>query len=165
VLWEPTVTAVDHMTVVSNAKIAAQIGSGPQWKDMGLKMLARARALCPVSHVEQVAGQYGPQQVGGALKASMEARFQFGPDPMILIGSTLQTIGNKPVNLFALNELGTEAHLIAPAPGGVLAFVAGGTLVVTSNPVHHPGTKKNPFVERAAQQILHEMAGLTLVHV
>jgi hypothetical protein len=139
------VSIVDHIDLISNDMIAAQLGSGPGWRDMGIRMGERARTIAP--------------RESGELAESMEARFQFGPDPKILIGSTLQTDGNSPVNLMALMELGTEAHDIPNAFGWGPTFGIGGRF----NGKFHPGTKKNPFVERACQQIVHEMNGITLV--
>jgi len=46
---------------------------------------------------------------------------------------------------------GTKAHVIRPKGGGVLAFMVGGKMVFTKR-VNHPGTKANPFYERALQQ-------------
>lgn len=47
---------------------------------------------------------------------------------------------------------GTKPHVIRPKqPGGVLAFSVGGVMVFTRK-VNHPGTKANPFYERAIDQ-------------
>ncbi len=46
-------------------------------------------------------------------------------------------------------ELGTAPHEIRPANGKVLAFMVAGKMVFTPI-VHHPGTKANPFLRRAA---------------
>lgn len=153
---------LDHIDIASDAMIRQAVASGPGWRDLGLRAWQRSIALAPVSHVEQEAGQYGPQEVGGSLRDSMEIRFIFGVDPRIEIGSK-HTVGDDDLALLALVELGTEPHLIPPKEGGVLAFVAGGHKVITPKPVHHPGTKKNPFVERAMQQVIHEALGVTLV--
>jgi hypothetical protein len=155
-------SVVERVTLLPDDQIAAVVGGMPGWRDMGIRMGERAKAIAPVSKVEQAAGQFGPQQTGGHLKGSMEVRFQFGPDPKILIGST-HTVGEEGLSLFALIELGTEAHPIDQKPGGpLLHFVTHGHEVFTSH-VNHPGTKKNPFAERAAQQIVHETAGIGLV--
>ena len=46
-------------------------------------------------------------------------------------------------------ELGTAPHEIRPVNGKVLAFQVAGKMVFTPV-VHHPGTKANPFMRRAA---------------
>jgi hypothetical protein len=46
-------------------------------------------------------------------------------------------------------ELGTAPHEIRPANGKFLAFQIAGKMVFTPV-VHHPGTKANPFLRRAA---------------
>lgn len=47
---------------------------------------------------------------------------------------------------------GTRPHVIRPrSPGGVLAFKIGGQMVFTKR-VNHPGTKANPFYDRAIEQ-------------
>ena len=45
--------------------------------------------------------------------------------------------------------LGTRPHLIMPVRARALRFEAGGRIVFTKL-VHHPGTRPNPFVQRAA---------------
>jgi hypothetical protein len=48
-------------------------------------------------------------------------------------------------------EWGTAPHEIRPANGKLLAFMAAGKMVFTPI-VHHPGTKANPFLRRAADE-------------
>ena len=48
-------------------------------------------------------------------------------------------------------EKGTAPHEIRPINGRVLAFMAGGKMVFSAL-VHHPGTRANPFMERAADE-------------
>ena len=50
-------------------------------------------------------------------------------------------------------EYGTEPHEIRAKAGGVLVFEINGKTVFATV-VHHPGTKPNPFAERAAQRFL-----------
>lgn len=158
-------SALDHTNLIAESLIAAQMVAGPQWRDLGIRMGERAKALAPVSHEELPIGEYGPTRVGGTLKSSMEVRFVFGVDPRIEIGSKA-TVGDDDLSLFALVELGTPAHPIDPkTEGGYLVFVSRGTRVFTTKTVHHPGTKANKFAERAAQQIVHEAAGVTLVQL
>jgi hypothetical protein len=45
-------------------------------------------------------------------------------------------------------EFGTASHDIRPANGSVLAFEVAGKMVFTPL-VHHPGTRANPFMQRA----------------
>jgi len=47
---------------------------------------------------------------------------------------------------------GTKPHVIRPKnPGGVLAFMVGGNMVFTRK-VNHPGTKKNPFLQKGVDK-------------
>lgn len=45
---------------------------------------------------------------------------------------------------------GTAPHEIRPVNASVLAFEVGGKMVFTPL-VHHPGTKPNPFMQRAVE--------------
>lgn len=156
------VKGLDHLDLLPNTAVAELVGDSEGWHMMGLRMAQRAKDTCPVGKTEMELGQYGPEEPHGALKASMEVRFSFGADPRIEIGSKLQTVGKKPVNLFALVTDGTESHSIDAAPGGILTFVKGGVRIFTTH-VNHPGTKKNPFVINAARAVLREMGGFALV--
>ena len=48
-------------------------------------------------------------------------------------------------------EKGTRPHEIRPINGKLLAFKVAGKMVFTPI-VHHPGTRANPFLERAADE-------------
>lgn len=50
---------------------------------------------------------------------------------------------------------GTRPHEIRPKNGNVLAFKVGGSMVFSAV-VHHPGTKANNFMEKAARKVMHE---------
>jgi hypothetical protein len=52
----------------------------------------------------------------------------------------------------AFVEKGTGPHFIEPVSGSCLAFEAGEGNLVFTRLVHHPGTRANPFVERAAAE-------------
>lgn len=165
-LWgAPTVT-LDHLDLLDDAAIRTRVAASEGWRTLGLLSLARARQLSPVSHEAMLAGVHGPPKPGGGLKASLEVRFVYGVDPRIEIGSK-RTVGEDNLALLALIELGTEAHPISPREDGpgVLVFITHGVKVITSKTVKHPGTKKNPFVERAMQQIIHTSMGATLVAI
>lgn len=145
-------SVVIHTQMLPDPLIHAEIAESAGWRVMGLRMLDRSKAIAP-----------------GGMGKSMFARFVFGPDGRLEIGSKRTVEGNQ--SLLALIELGTKPHYIpGGAPdnpqGGPLAFnwAKGGGDVVFAW-VHHPGTKKNPFVQKAMQQIVHEAAGLTLVSV
>ncbi len=133
--------------------VREEIVASAGWHAMGLRMLERSVIQAP-----------------GGLGKSMFVRFLYGPDGRLEIGSA-RTADRSNLALLDIVESGTKAHYIpAGAPGspggGPLHFYwrkAGAD--VTFAWVHHPGTKKNPFVERAMQQVLHEAAGLTLVSV
>lgn len=150
--------------------IKTTIGEGAGWRDLGRRIHARDRQLAPVSSKPLGPDIQGPEEQGGALRDSLFLRYTFGGDPSIQIGSG-HGVGDNNLNLLNLVENGTDAHTIAPkgsANGGsdVLVFTSRKWgLVITPNPVHHPGTKANKFIERGMQQILHEAGGLTLVGI
>ena len=50
-------------------------------------------------------------------------------------------------------EYGTAPHEIRPVNSGLLAFEVAGKMVF-SPLVHHPGTRANPFMQRALNQTL-----------
>ena len=50
-------------------------------------------------------------------------------------------------------EYGTAPHEIHPVNGGLLSFEVAGKMVF-SPLVHHPGTRANPFMQRALNQTL-----------
>jgi hypothetical protein len=52
---------------------------------------------------------------------------------------------------------GTAPHEIRPVNASVLAFEVGGKLVFTPI-VRHPGTKANPFLEKAAENARSKVA-------
>jgi len=53
---------------------------------------------------------------------------------------------------------GTRPHLILPQRAKVLHFFVNGEEVFTRR-VHHPGTKPDPFLDRAAERAQNEMLG------
>ena len=73
-----------------------------------------------------------------------------------LAGSIIKEIGDGEAEIQALApyavfvEFGTAPHEIRPVNASVLAFEAGGKMVFTPL-VRHPGSKANPFMERAAE--------------
>jgi hypothetical protein len=153
------------VTIVPDDIIRADLTKGAAWRGFGTRSWAKAREIAPVG--KGVAAPMQKQREHGQLKASMTLRFFFGADGHFEIGSKLQTEsvpgGAGPVSLFALIELGSSPHPIDAINGPFLVFMGKGGVVFTPH-VNHPGhPKKNPFVERATQQILHEMDGLTLV--
>lgn len=48
---------------------------------------------------------------------------------------------------------GTRPHVIRPKNAKVLRFVVGGQ-VVFARVVHHPGTRANPFLDRALREVV-----------
>lgn len=48
---------------------------------------------------------------------------------------------------------GTRPHVIRPRNAQALRFVIGGR-VVYAKVVHHPGTKANPFLDRAVREVM-----------
>jgi hypothetical protein len=73
-----------------------------------------------------------------------------------LAGSIVKEVGDGEAEIQALApyavfvEKGTAAHEIRPVNASVLAFEAAGKMIFTAI-VRHPGTKPNPFMERAAE--------------
>jgi len=73
-----------------------------------------------------------------------------------LAGSVVKEVGDGEADIQALApyavfvEFGTAPHEIRPVNASVLAFEAGGKMVFTPL-VRHPGSKANPFMERAAE--------------
>jgi HK97 gp10 family phage protein len=73
-----------------------------------------------------------------------------------LAGSIVKEVSGDEAEVQALApyavfvELGTAPHEIRPVNASVLAFEAAGKMVFTPI-VRHPGTKPNPFMERAAE--------------
>jgi len=73
-----------------------------------------------------------------------------------LAGSIVKEIGDAEAEVQVLApyavfvEKGTAPHEIRPVNASVLAFEAGGRIVFTPL-VKHPGTRANPFMERAAE--------------
>ncbi len=73
-----------------------------------------------------------------------------------LAGSIIKEVGDGEAEVQALApyagfvEFGTAPHEIRPVNASVLAFEAAGKMVFTPL-VRHPGTRANPFMERAAE--------------
>jgi len=73
-----------------------------------------------------------------------------------LAGSIIKEVGDGEAEVQALApyavfvDKGTAPHEIRPVNASVLAFEAAGEMVFTRL-VRHPGTKPNPFMERAAE--------------
>jgi HK97 gp10 family phage protein len=73
-----------------------------------------------------------------------------------LAGSIIKDVGEDQASISALAsyavyvEKGTAPHEIRPVNASVLAFEAGGGVVFTRL-VRHPGTKPNPFMQRAVE--------------
>ena len=74
-----------------------------------------------------------------------------------LAGSIVKVVGDGEAWIKALApyavfvEKGTAPHIITPVRASVLAFEVGGEMVFTGL-VRHPGTKPNPFLQRAANE-------------
>jgi hypothetical protein len=84
----------------------------------------------------------------GSMKASIRVSIHRGPDGDFrgVIRST------HPASIYVLN--GTRPHRIFPRkPGGVLRFTVGGR-VVYARYVNHPGSKANPFLQKALRAAL-----------
>lgn len=104
------------------------------------QVLNRARILAPVDT--------GRLRSSGKIKKA--GWFSFRPKATIVFD----------VDYAAFVNDGTAPHIIRPRNARVLRFVVGGQ-VVYARVVHHPGTRANPFLDRA----LREVVGGTRWHV
>ncbi len=74
-----------------------------------------------------------------------------------LAGSIVKEVSDGEAEVQALApyaafvEFGTAPHEIRPVNASILAFEAGGKMVFAPL-VRHPGTRANPFMERAAEE-------------
>lgn len=100
--------------------------------EAGRRVVNRARILAPVDT--------------GRLRSSirMEPPRLFSLRPSVKIGSDV---------FYApfVND-GTRPHIIRPKNKQYLRFTVGGR-VVYAKVVHHPGTKPNPFLDRALREV------------
>ena len=130
------------------------------WRVLGERMLARSRQKCPVGKQQDAADMknYNKPHGGAHLRDSMEVRYEYGFDPRILIGSKM-TRGEDNVSALGLILEGTDAHVIEPRQAKALRFSSGGQVVFAAR-VEHPGTKENPFVQRAIREVVLESVAL-----
>lgn len=68
-------------------------------------------------------------------------------------------VGTQGVEYVKFVLEGTRPHEIRPKAGGVLSFQVGGTRVFATV-VHHPGTKADDFMKRAADKTMRESLAL-----
>lgn len=122
--------------------VRAAIAEMAGWRNLGERMLVRAKAMCPVGAEEE--GWQGPH-----LRDTLEVRFVTGADPRIMIGSV-----QKGDVLRYLTD-GTVDHPVAPVNASVLKWTSGGTAYFSAG--HEvKGIEKNPFVLEAIHQTLGE---------
>ena len=97
------------------------------------QVLNRAKVLAPVDT--------------GRLRASGKIRysslFSFRPKATVIFDTDYAAFVND----------GTRPHVIRPRNKQVLRFTVGGR-VVFAKVVHHPGTRPNPFLDRALSETL-----------
>lgn len=146
-LWESAVSI--RFVAAPRSVINTAVGEMAGWQRMGDRILAHAKAICPVSSDENGGG--GPH-----LKDSLEKRIITGADPRILIGSKQTVPGG--LSKLDLVVSGTDPHPIDAINGPVLVFTAGGTVVFTPH-VDHPGTAPNNFVLEAIKAVCQEGVG------
>ena len=96
------------------------------------QVMNRAKVLAPVDT--------------GRLRASIriEARRDFAFRSVYTVGSD--------VEYAAMVNDGTRPHIIRPRRAQALRFRVGGRIVF-ARVVHHPGTKPNPFLDRALREV------------
>jgi hypothetical protein len=92
----------------------------------------------------------------GRLRSSLQAR-----GPALQAGGTGSEVTFWGLGYGALLARGTRPHLIAPRRGRFLVFRRDGRLVLARR-VWHPGTKANPFPQRAVQQAMPALRALLL---
>lgn len=137
------------MTVeIDVSAMLAGLGSDPAWRQLGNNWVARAKIEAP----------RGKSSGGARLYESMVVRFNEGTTPSIDCGSELTRPGG--VSALDLIHGGTVEHDIVGknSPLKLLRFRGGSGSFIFRHRIHHPGSKPNLFVERAAQQAL-VMAG------
>lgn len=98
----------------------------------GREVLNRARVLAPVDT--------------GRLRASGRAEFH----RTLTLRPTVEIIFD--VSYAQMVNDGTRPHIIRPRRAQALRFTIGGR-VVYAKVVHHPGTRPNPFLDKALQQV------------
>lgn len=95
--------------------------------------LNRAKVLAPVDT--------GRLRASGKIQYS--STFGFRPKATIIFDTDYAAFVND----------GTAPHVIRPRNARVLRFVVGGK-VVYAKVVHHPGTRANPFLDRALREVV-----------
>jgi hypothetical protein len=133
-----------RLILLPNPLIASVVSDGVLWREFGHRILDRSKEYCPVGTT-------------GNLKNSLGVRFEHGLDPRILVGSALK-VDDAGTNLLGLILLGTEAHVIN-AIFSTLAFEWHGEQVFFQW-VMHPGTRPNPFIQRAMADIVRQVGGI-----
>jgi len=106
--------------------------SRAELREAGRQVVNRARVLAPVDT--------------GRLRASIKA-----DPPRLLTFRPSVTIGSNVEYAEFVND-GTRPHIIRPRRGRALRFVVGGR-VVYARVVHHPGTRAQPFLDRALRDV------------
>jgi hypothetical protein len=96
-------------------------------------VLNRAKILAPVDT--------GRLRASGKIKYS--GLFSFRPKATVVFD----------VEYAAMVNDGTRPHIIRPKNASVLRFTVGGQ-VVYARVVHHPGTRPNPFLDRALREVV-----------
>lgn len=97
------------------------------------QVLNRAKVLAPVDT--------GRLRASGKIQYS--SLFSFRPKATVIFDTDYAAFVND----------GTAPHIIRPRNKQVLRFVVGGR-VVFAKVVHHPGTRPNPFLDRALRETL-----------
>lgn len=97
------------------------------------EVLNRAKVLAPVDT--------GRLRASGKIQYS--SLFSFRPKATVIFDTDYAAFVND----------GTAPHIIRPRRAQVLRFTVGGR-VVFARVVHHPGTRANPFLDRALREVL-----------
>ena len=97
------------------------------------QVLNRAKVLAPVDT--------GRLRASGKIQSA--GFFSFRPKATVTFDTDYAAFVND----------GTRPHIIRPRNARALRFVVGGQ-VVYAKVVHHPGTRPNPFLDRALREVL-----------
>jgi HK97 gp10 family phage protein len=109
---------------------------------------------------QKLSGKLGQKLIERLTDIAFEAVFWGAPVKSGYLASTVyKDVGfgeayvGAAASYAAAVEFGTAPHEIRPINGRVLAFKVAGKMVFTPL-VHHPGTKANPFMQRAVDETL-----------
>lgn len=114
------------------------IGDMEGWRQLGHRILERAKATCPVSDSSE----------GVHLVDTLMIRFITGTDPRMMIGSSAKG------DVLAYVHDGTSAHDNYPVNAKVLHWIGGDGEDVFATHSHTPARAGRPFILDAARAVV-----------